>query len=866
MENKKATSAPKSKAKPAYKHKTPAAKRKSAKSAAYKDRGVAGIGASAGGLEALRSLTLKESEERFRVLVDTAPVCIHEIDLKGRLLTMNPTCLQIMAAKDDREISGLTYLDIVAPEDRERIAALLDRAYEGHASELEFNAIANGEPRVFTSSFVPVRGDGGSVVKLVGITQDVTNQWQMQDALNEAYQRSQTVLDTAVSGIITIDERGVIESFNKSAERLFGYLASEVLGKNVNMLMPSPDREEHDEHMRRYRETGEKKIIGIGREVTAQRKGGETFPIHLAVGEVRLPKKRLFTAFIHDITERKRVEEALHRSQGMLAEAQRIAQVGSWEWDLVQDQMHWSDELYRVFGVVRGQFAPSFEGILELVHPDDREAIKEHLEATFSQNRPFIVDYRIVLPDGSIRYLQAVAQLERDGDDKPVRLIGTAQDITGAHELSEQLAFHASHDALTGLINRREFEHRLERVLETARSEDVEHALCYLDLDQFKVINDTCGHVAGDELLHQISELLNERVRKRDTLARLGGDEFGVLLEHCSLKQARRVANTVRKAIEGLQFLWEDKSFSVGVSIGLVPITKGSDSLTSILKRADSACYAAKDKGRNRIHVYREDDAELARRHGEMQWVARIQRGLEEDRLHLDLQPIAPVTGKGMDGGFYELLLRMEDDKGRIVSPSAFLAAAERYDLSTKLDRLVTVTIFAWLNSHPEHLDRLALISINLSGHSLGDKEFLEFVTRQLDVTGIPPEKVCFEITETTAIANLARATHFMNVLKQRGCRFALDDFGSGLSSFAYLKNLPVDFLKIDGVFVKHIVDNSIDFAMVKSINEISHVMGKQTIAEFVESEAILEKLQEIGVDYAQGYHIGRPRPLEEMP
>ena len=681
--------------------------------------------------------SLQETTERFRALAEHAPVCVHEIDLQGRLLTMNPAGLQMMGVKEEREIIGSAYIDIVSPKDRDRVTALLNRAYEGHASEFEYTAICNGQRHVFASSFVPLRNLDGIVVRLMGHTQD--------------------------------------------------------------------------------------------------------------------------------ITDRKQVEEALQSSEESLVEAQRIAKMGSWEWDLINDEMRWSDELYRVFGVTRDQFVPSFESFLELVYSDDREYIKEQYNSTYTQGSPFSVDYRVTLPDGSIRNMHAEAELERDDDGQPMRLRGTTQDTTEAHNLSQQLSYQASHDALTDLINRREFEHRLARALGTARSDYIEHALCFIDLDQFKVVNDSCGHVAGDELLRQLAVLLGERIRKRDTLARLGGDEFGVLMERCSLKQARRVANGLRKDIESFQFLWEDKSFSIGVSIGLVLINRDSHGAIDVLKDADSACYAAKEAGRNRIHVYHEDDTLLAKRHGEMQLATRIEKGLKQDRFHLDVQPITPVTGTDMEAGFYEVLLRMEDEKGDIVPPEAFFPAAERYNLSTKLDRWVINTVFSWLTSNPEYLEHLFLLCVNLTGHSLGDEEFLQFVICQFKEKKISPQKICFEVTETTAIANLAMATRFIQALKQQGCLFALDDFGSGLSSFAYLKNLAVDFLKIDGVFVKHILDDPIDLAMVKSINDIGHVMGKKTIAEFVENEAVLKKLQEIGVDYAQGYAVGRPQPLIQL-
>jgi diguanylate cyclase (GGDEF)-like protein len=412
-------------------------------------------------------------------------------------------------------------------------------------------------------------------------------------------------------------------------------------------------------------------------------------------------------------------------------------------------------------------------------------------------------------------------------------------------------------------------------VLETARTDESHHALCYLDLDQFKVINDTCGHVAGDELLRQLSEVLRVKVRRRDTLARLGGDEFGVLMEHCVLRQAQRVANTLRKTVEEFRFSWENKTFSVGVSIGLVPVTSDSESVAGTLSAADTACYVAKDQGRNRIHVYHPEDMELARRHGEMQWVARINQALEEDRFCLSVQPIRPLSDVGPEvsastvmaqgGGYFELLLRMRDASGRLVPPGAFLPAAERYSLSVRLDRWVVEKIFSWLDAHPEQLQRLAMCSINLSGHSIADEEFLQFVISRLDGTNVPAEKLCFEITETAAITNLVSATRFITALKGWGCQFALDDFGSGLSSFAYLKQLAVDFLKIDGVFVKDVVDDPINLAMVQSIHDIGKVMGKRTIAEFVENDGILEKLREVGVDYAQGYRVGRPKPLDRL-
>lgn len=439
------------------------------------------------------------------------------------------------------------------------------------------------------------------------------------------------------------------------------------------------------------------------------------------------------------------------------------------------------------------------------------------------------------------------------------------RDMTEEVEVSSKLDHLARHDSLTGLVNRREFEERLHRILDSVKQEKNEHILCYLDLDQFKVINDTCGHLAGDELLRQITGILAEHVRKRDTLARLGGDEFGVLMEHCDLHEGKRVANSMRDAVASYRFLWEGKTHTVGVSIGVVAITESVGDINDVLKLADAACYAAKESGRNRIHVYHEEDTNLAVRHGEMQWVSRINSAVEENRLFLTLQPIAAIDGEENGKLSYEVLLRMHDKKGAVILPQDFLGAAERYNLSSKIDRWVISNLFSWCSKNKPKMKFISLININLSGQSLGDESFLKFVTRELNDNQIRKEMICFEITETAAITNLASANRFMHTLKEQGCVFALDDFGTGLSSFGYLKTLPVEYLKISGLFVEDIVESTIDFAMVKSINEIGHVMGKKTIAESVESPEILNKLKELGVNYAQGMAIGKPMLLDEV-
>lgn len=426
------------------------------------------------------------------------------------------------------------------------------------------------------------------------------------------------------------------------------------------------------------------------------------------------------------------------------------------------------------------------------------------------------------------------------------------------------LQYQANHDALTGLFNRREFEQRLARALESARLEGRQHAVGYMDLDQFKIVNDTCGHVAGDELLKQLAVLLKEKVRENDILARLGGDEFGLLLENCGLEQAQRIANAMLNTVRGFRFSWLDKTFEIGASIGLVTLDRNSDNPGQVLSAADLACYAAKDLGRNRVHVYQTGDAELARRHGEMHWAAHISKALSQDRFRLYRQTILPLKADKR-GEHFEVLVRLLDDQGQLVAPGAFIPAAERFNLMPAVDRWVVRHTLAYLRRRCDASDPAPPITcaVNLSGTTLNDEGFLGFVLDELPRSRVPPHSLCFEITETAAVANLARAVQFMKELKVLGCRFSLDDFGSGLSSFAYLKNLPVDFLKIDGSFIRDIVDDPIDFAMTEAINKIGQVMGLQTIAEFVENEAILERVRGLGMDYAQGYGIAEPEPLE---
>ena len=457
----------------------------------------------------------------------------------------------------------------------------------------------------------------------------------------------------------------------------------------------------------------------------------------------------------------------------------------------------------------------------------------------------------ILIPCGIFLTHRMVSQVDRaERELKELKL---------GQEYAVKLAYHASHDPLTNLVNRLEFEKRLALALHTAASQGRQHSVMYLDLDRFKIVNDTCGHAAGDQLLRQVSALLKEQVREGDSLARLGGDEFGVLLENCPLQEAIGIADKLRQCIGDFRFFSEGKSFSIGASIGVVQIADGTLNLTDILSAADAACYMAKEKGRNRVQFYRPHDSEVSMRRGEMEWVPRLQLALQEGRFVLYSQEIISIGGQSPQTSHHELLVRMIDQHGKIIPPMAFIPAAERYSIMPMIDQWVVHNAFAAISALGPDCGTYA---INISGASIGDERLLEFVREQFRNFVMPPRSVCFEITETAAIANFDKAARFFGEMKSLGCLFSLDDFGAGMSSFGYLKHLPVDFVKIDGSFVKDLGHDPIAVAMVRAINDVGHVMGKKTIGEFVNGEVVLGALREIGVDFAQGNWISPPTPF----
>ncbi len=563
-----------------------------------------------------------------------------------------------------------------------------------------------------------------------------------------------------------------------------------------------------------------------------------------------------------DVTERKLYEEALFREK----ESAQITLQSIGDGVITTDSNCRIEYLNPVAEQLTGWRLEHAQGrvideIFRSFHEETCEPLENPLAVSIRRTRAIksVRPTLLIRRDGNELYIESCASPIRDGSGVICGGVLVFHDVSESRELNRKLSYHASHDILTGLVNRREFESRLERAMKSAKAREASFALCHIDLDQFKIINDNCGHSAGDALLGQVGALLKSKIRWRDTVARLGGDEFGVLLESCSLEEAIRSAEALREAIRNYKFVWEERTFRLGASIGVVPLSTENEDVASVVSAADSACAAAKESGRNRIYSFQENDIDLMRRRREMQWAARINNALEDSRFEIYRQVIQPLQTQDQ-GLHYELLLRMRDEAGKIVAPDQFIAAAERYGLTPNIDRWMIEHALRWLVSEADEREKLAMCSINLSGQSLGDDKFLPFVIDHFHRSGIDASKICFEITETAAIASFSQANRFIHALKELGCRFALDDFGTGLSSFGYLKHFPVDFLKIDGSFVKEILHDPIDREMVRSINEIGHLTGKQTIAEFAENVEIIEMLRSLGVDYAQGYGIATPQ------
>lgn len=667
--------------------------------------------------------------------------------------------------------------------------------------------------------------------------------------------------------IVTIaDVNGKIIYANDKFSEISGYGTNEIIGKD-RLALPG---HHSTEYFQEVWDSISKGKVWQG-ENKNTKKNGEKYWVHTTIVPFMADggSPYQYVSIHTDITKRKQAEEAVLQEKERAQVTLRSIGDGVITTDssgaiefmnpMAEQLTGWNQDEANGLPLLK---------VFKIVDEVTRKRINDPIEACMSERRIINLSMPVLLirSDGTEYSVEITAAPMYDYRANVTGSVLVFRDVTEIRGMVREMNYQATHDSLTGLVNRHEFEERLNHLIIDAKESGNHHSLFYMDLDQFKVVNDTSGHIAGDELLRQLSTLLRDKVRDGDTLARLGGDEFGVLLSECPLERAKLIAQDICETIRDFRFVWQEKTFEVGVSIGMVSIDKDSESTANVLSAADEACYVAKDKGRNRVHVFQLDDEELQQKHGEMQWVPRIARALTEDRFVLYCQTIMNTRDSQQQNSHYEILIRLIDEAGEVAPPSSFIPAAERYSLMPTIDRWVIRKTFsmykeAYQGKNKKYLDTCA---INLSGESLSDDRFLDFINEQFAVYNIPPRAISFEITETAAISNLVKAIQFIKELRGLGCRFALDDFGTGLSSFNYLKNLPVDYLKIDGGFVRDITKEPVHYAMVESINQIGHVMGIQTIAECVETEAALEKIREIGVDFTQGFANGRPKPLEE--
>ncbi len=681
-----------------------------------------------------------------------------------------------------------------------------------------------------------------------------------EEALRASESKYRGLFENITEGVYQSTREGRFLSVNPALVRLLGYDTAEEIYALPGAALIYWNPEDRSNLVKRIDSAGEVRNA----EFQIRRRDGQPVAVMENARAVRDANGEVvgYEGTFIDITERKRAEQAIfaekERAQVTL---QSIGDaVISTDAQGLIDYMNPVAESHTGWSVDEARGRPIGE-VLKLIHEGTREEISNPLLGVLDRREmPGGAADQTVLVTRSGQEI-AIQESAAPIFDRQSQIIGAVivfHDVTKERRLKRALSYQASHDALTGLINRREFDNRLHIAVAAAQRGDGDFALLYIDLDQFKVVNDTCGHQAGDRLLRDVTGLLQTRVRMSDTIARLGGDEFGVLLEDCTLVQATRIAESVRQAIRDYRFVWGANTMSVGASVGVVEIKRDTENVASIMTAADIACYTAKDGGRNRIHVY--DAGGVSARHREMHWVARVARAVEENRLEIFFQPIVS-TSNAHPHQFYELTVRLRGEDGQLVPPGEFIPAAERYNAMAIIDQWMVASAVDLLNARQRVGAQLPLLAVNLSGASLNEQTFLGQVLAHVGDAEVA-RALCFEITESAAVTNLSDAINFMRELKARGCKFALDDFGSGLSSFMYLKTLPVDYLKIDGQFVGQIATDPVDRSMVEAIAKVGRALGISTVAECVETPEVLAELTRIGVDYAQGHHIAKPQPI----
>ncbi|HMB51678.1 MAG TPA: EAL domain-containing protein [Thermoanaerobaculia bacterium] len=797
--------------------------------------------------------------ELYRLLAETTAVGVAVYRQDG-ILWANLAVEEITGYRRD-ELLTMAPLDLVHPDDREAIAQRLAARLRGERPpgerfESRFLA-ADGSEHWVEVAAAKIDWEEGSAALATLV--DVTERRRVESELRESRERLALAQSAAryVTWEWNVDTDELL--IDPSARQVYGLEPSEMGSTGEEFL----HRMVHPEDRDVFRNA----MAAVRSAPTRGGKFEAEVRFVLPGGVVRWVGERAHrvtdsrvVGVATDIDERKRTAIALQEEKERALVT--LASIG--DGVIRTDAEGRIDYMNAVAERMTGWATRSAAGrpladVYRVIDEATRKPLADPLQVCLGQRRVVELPGSSLLlrRDGREFAIQDSASPIVTGDGRLTGAVLVFRDVTHERGMEREVSFLVTHDPLTGLINRHELERRVERVRDRAEQGiGGNFAVACLDLDEFKLVNDTCGYLAGDQLLQQLAERLAAAIPPGATLARLGGDEFAVLLESTEPGRARLVAESLRDVVRGVRFEWDGRPFTVSASIGLVPKVEKSIDGAEVLAAADAACNIAKEEGRNRIHEYQPEDAGLAARYGEMHWVHRIQKALEDERFVLHRQPIQPLTG---GTPLVEVFIRLQGEDGELIAPGAFIPAAERFHLIPSIDRWVVATAMRHLAAHPEDERCHAL---NLSGQSLGDETFLDFVVQQLETTGLDPTRVCFEITETAAITHLARANRFISVLRRMGCHFVLDDFGTGLSSFAYLKNLPVDFLKVSGDFVRGIPANEVQNALVRSIHELGNLMGMRTIAEGVETEEELEEVRKIGFDYAQGYWIERPAPM----
>ncbi len=649
---------------------------------------------------------------------------------------------------------------------------------------------------------------------------------------------------------------------NSRFAALTGLQPRELVGRSLHELVP-------DDYAELVRDTVRRRIAGESAperfEIELVGAQGQVSRLELATSLIEVPGEPLLLVTAVEMVPRRLASAPEQERSRALATLQSIGE-GIVTTDKRGRIDYVNEAAEKLIGVGAMQaVGNTLEDVAKLVDETDRKPLGDPVrECLASGIRVNLAPRKALLvahDTGTEHSVELTVSPLRNQHNELVGVVAVLHDVTEQRGLARQMSYQASHDALTGLVNRREFERRLEEALESARAEQTKHILCYLDLDRFKAVNDSCGHMAGDGMLREVAALLKNAVRDSDTVARIGGDEFALLLVGCPLEKGRQIADDVCRAVHDYRFVWKDKIFNIDVSIGLIEIGRESGSAEEAMGAADSACYVAKQQ-RSRVHIYSVRDESMARHRGEIHWLQKLQGALKENRFELYAQPIVPANGGGPDGPALEVFVRLKDEAGNNVAPAEFLRAAERYRLISLVDRWVVQTTLAAIGRGAIHVRPDRSVAINISGQTLADTQFLEFVVDCFDRTGVPPARLCFEVTENAVITNLEHARRFIGVLHGMGCKFALDDFGQGMGSFSNLKHLTMDFLKIDGSFTKNLARDSVNQAMVTAMIKMARTLDFKVVAEQIEDDSAADAARKMGVDYIQGFATGRPQPL----